>query len=232
MIAIRHAEDRGLANLGWLNSHHTFSFGHYYDPKHMGFGPLRVINEDRVQPGQGFDTHGHQDMEIITYVLEGALEHKDSIGTGSVIRPGEVQRMSAGTGIRHSEFNHSDSELVHLLQIWILPEKEGMEPSYEQKVFPDEEKRGRLRLVGSRDGRDSSVTIHQDVNLYATLLTDTQEVTHELAADRKGWVQVARGTAKVNDEQLYPGDGVAIDGPRAITLAGTSDTEILLFDMG
>lgn len=232
MLAIRKAEDRGLANLGWLNSHHTFSFAEYHDPNFISFGALRVINEDRVQPGKGFDTHGHQDMEIISYVLEGALEHKDSIGTGSVIRPGDVQRMSAGTGIRHSEFNHSDSELVHFLQIWIVPEQDGLKPSYEQKAYTDDEKRGQLRLVGSQDGREDSVTIHQDVNLYATLLADNQEVAYEIAAGRKGWVQVARGTAKVNNEQLYSGDGVAIDGPHAFTLNGISDTEILLFDMG
>ena len=232
MLAIRRAEDRGLANLGWLNSRHTFSFGHYYDAQFMGFGPLRVINEDRVQPGRGFDTHGHQDMEIISYVLEGALEHKDSIGTGSVIRPGEVQRMSAGTGVRHSEINYSDAESVHFLQIWILPEQEGLEPSYEQRAFPDDEKRGKLRLVGSRDGRDGSVTIHQEVDLYSTLLTDNEELTHELDAGRKGWLQIARGTVKLNDQQLCPGDGVAIEGPSTITITGTADAEVLLFDMG
>jgi len=232
MLAIRHAEDRGLANAGWLSSRHTFSFGHYYDPDFMGFGPLRVINEDQVQPGRGFDTHGHQDMEIISYVLEGALEHKDSIGTGSIIRPGEVQRMSAGTGVRHSEFNHSDSELVHFLQIWIVPERDGLEPSYEQKAFAENDKRGRLRLVGSRDGRNDSVTIHQDVDLYATLLSDNQTVTHDLAAGRKGWVQVARGTILVNDEPLQSGDGVSIEGPCTITLTCSSDAEALLFDMG
>jgi len=231
MLAIRQAEDRGLANLGWLNSRHTFSFGHYYDAKYMGFGPLRVINEDRVQPGKGFDTHGHKDMEIISYVLDGALEHNDSMGTGSIIRPGDVQRMSAGSGVRHSELNPSNDELVHFLQIWIIPEEDGLEPSYEQKNFSSEEKAGRLRLVGSRDGRDGSVTIHQDVNLYATCLTDGQTVIHEIGNGRKGWVQVARGKANVNNEQLYPGDGIAIDGPRSITLTGTSDTEILLFDM-
>jgi len=232
MLAIRHAEDRGLANAGWLSSRHTFSFGHYYDPDFMGFGPLRVINEDQVQPGRGFDTHGHQDMEIISYVLEGALEHKDSIGTGSIIRPGEVQRMSAGTGVRHSEFNHSDSELVHFLQIWIVPERDGLEPSYEQKAFAENDKRGRLRLVGSRDGRDDSVTIHQDVDLYATLLSDNQTVTHEFAAGRKGWVQVALGTVLVNDKPLHAGDGVAIEVPCTITLTCASDAEVLLFDMG
>lgn len=232
MLTIRHAEDRGLADLGWLNSRHTFSFGHYYDPRFMGFGPLRVINEDRVQPDRGFDTHGHQDMEIISYVLDGALEHEDSMGNGSIIRYGDVQRMSAGTGVRHSEFNHSHSEPVHFLQIWILPEQQGLAPSYEQTTFPKEEKQGRLRLVVSRDGRDGSVTIHQDVDLYATLLTDKQAMSHSLAEGRTGWVQVARGTVKLNDQQLYPGDGVAIAEPGRIHLTGTSDAEVLLFDMG
>ena len=231
MLEIRRSEDRGLANFGWLNSRHTFSFGHYYDPGFMGFGPLRVINEDRVQPGRGFDTHGHSDMEIISYVLDGALEHKDSLGTGSIIRPGDVQRMTAGTGVRHSEFNASNTDPVHFLQIWVLPEREGLEPGYEQKAFSREEKRGKLRLVGSRDGRDGSVTIHQDVDLYATLLTDGESVSHELAEGRKGWVQVATGTAKLNDRQLDPGDGVAIEGPATIEIAGTSDTEVILFDM-
>ena len=232
MLAIRHSEDRGLANFGWLNSRHTFSFGHYYDPKFMGFGPLRVINEDQVQPAQGFDTHGHSDMEIISYVLGGALEHKDSMGNGSVIRPGDVQRMSAGTGVRHSEFNASDKDPVHFLQIWILPESKGLEPSYEQKHFAAEDKRGRLRLVGSRDGRDGSVTIHQDADLYATLLGDGDTVSHELAEGRKGWVQVARGSAMLNEQPLDAGDGVAVEGPATIGLTGTSDSEILLFDMG
>jgi len=232
MVSIRHAEDRGLANLGWLNSRHTFSFGHYYDPEHMGFGPLRVINEDRVQPGQGFGTHGHQDMEIISYVLSGALEHRDSMGNGSIIRPGDVQRMSAGTGVRHSEFNASDSEFVHFLQIWILPETEGLEPSYEQAHFSDDEKRGRLRLVGSRDGRDGSVTIHRNVDLYATTLVEGEQVLHTLGEGRKGWVQVTRGSAALNGEQLYPGDGVAVDVPAALTLEGAPETEVLLFDMG
>ena len=232
MIAIRHAEDRGLANFGWLDSRHTFSFGHYYDPNFMGFGPLRVINEDRVQPGQGFDTHGHSDMEIISYVLDGALEHKDSMGNGSVIRPGDVQRISAGTGVRHSEFNASDTDPVHFLQIWILPEKQGLEPGYEQRHFSADEKRGRLRLVGSRDGRDGSVTIHQDANLYAAVLGEGDTVSHELADGRKGWVQVAKGSAMLDEQQLYPGDGVAIEGPATIRLTGSSDAEVLLFDMG
>ena len=232
MLAIRPADDRGLANFGWLESRHTFSFGHYYDPRFMGFGPLRVINEDRVQPGQGFDTHGHRDMEIISYVLDGALEHKDSMGTGSVIRPGDVQRMSAGTGVRHSEFNASDSDPVHFLQIWILPEEKGLAPSYEQRTFAAEEKNGKLRLVGSRDGREGSVTIHRDVDLYAALLEDGETLGHAFANGRNGWVQIAGGSVLLNGNQLYPGDGVAIDGRAEITLTGTSAAEVLLFDMG
>jgi len=232
MLTLRKAEERGRANFGWLDSRHSFSFGHYHDPAHMGFGPLRVINDDRVAPGAGFPTHPHADMEIISYVLEGALAHKDSLGTGSVIRPGDVQRMSAGSGIRHSEFNASKSEPAHFLQIWILPERRGLEPGYEQKTFAEEEKRGKLRLVGSRDGRDGSVTIHRDVDLYASLLDDAQSVTHTLKSGRLAWVQVARGTAKLNGEQLYPGDGVAIQQPGTIDITGTSDeAEVLLFDM-
>jgi hypothetical protein len=232
MLTLRRAEERGRANLGWLDSRHSFSFGHYYDPEHMGFGPLRVINDDRVAPGGGFPTHPHGDMEIVTYVLDGALAHKDSLGTGAVIRAGDVQRMSAGSGIRHSEFNASKTEPVHFLQIWILPEKAGLEPGYEQRTFSAEEKRGRLRLVGSRDGRDGSVTIHQDVDLYATLLDDGGSVSHALKAGRSAWVQVAQGTATLNGAQLYPGDGVAVEEPGDLTLVGTSeDAEILLFDM-
>lgn len=231
MFDIRHAQERGVANFGWLDSRHTFSFGHYYDPSHMGFGPLRVINEDRVQPGRGFDTHGHRDMEIISYVLEGALEHKDSMGNGSIIRPGDVQRMTAGTGVRHSEFNHSREELVHFLQIWILPEKDGLKPGYEQKTFSEAEKRGALRLLGSRDGRDGSVTIHQDADLYATCLGKGEEVTHEPAAGRKVWVQIARGQAEVNGTVLAAGDGVALADEKRVTLLGVSNAEILMFDM-
>ena len=232
MLTVRQAEDRGIANHGWLDSRHTFSFGHYFDPKFMGFGPLRVINEDRVKPAQGFGTHGHRDMEIISYVLDGELEHKDSLGNGSVIRPGDVQRMSAGTGVRHSEFNASQTEPVHFLQIWILPERDGIEPGYEQKYFAADDKRGRLRLIGSRDGREGSVTIHQDVGLYATVLANGETVSHELAPGRKGWVQVAHGDVRLNDSQLGAGDGVAIEGPATLTLTGISDTEVLLFDMG
>ena len=232
MLAIRPANERGLANLGWLNSRHTFSFGHYYDPQFMGFGSLRVINEDRVKPGQGFGTHGHSDMEIISYVLDGALEHKDSLGTGSIIQPGDVQRMTAGTGVRHSEYNASDTDPVHFLQIWILPEADGLEPGYEQKAFPAAEKQGRLRLVGSRDGRDGSVTIHQDVDLYASLLGDDDAATYELGDGRNGWVQVARGSVRLNGNELAAGDGVALKGEQTVTIEGVDAAEILLFDMG
>ncbi|HMN70496.1 MAG TPA: pirin family protein [Rhodoblastus sp.] len=231
-LTIRKAEERGQANFGWLDSKHSFSFGHYYDPNHMGFGPLRVINDDRVAPAGGFPTHPHSDMEIISYVLEGALEHKDSLGTGSVIRPGDVQRMSAGTGVRHSEFNASKSEPVHFLQIWVIPEKRGLPPSYEQKTFSDAEKRGRLRLVGSRDGRDGSITIHQDVDLYAALLARGDEVAHEIAAGRGAWVQVARGSVTLNGETLKEGDGVAVSASGPLRLKGADDAEVLLFDMG
>jgi len=193
MITVRHANERGAANFGWLDSRHTFSFGDYYDPAQMGFGPLRVINEDRVSPGQGFGTHGHKDMEIISYVLEGGLEHRDSKGTGSVIRPGDVQVMSAGSGIRHSEFNHSKTEPVHFLQIWVMPDRRGIAPRYEQKTFTDTEKRGRLRLVASSDGRDGSVVVHQDVELFAALLNSGEKVAHALAAGRRAWLQVMRG---------------------------------------
>ncbi|MEE4162737.1 MAG: pirin family protein [Woeseiaceae bacterium] len=232
MLAIRPANERGLANLGWLNSRHTFSFGHYYDPGFMGFGALRVINEDRVKPGQGFGTHGHSDMEIISYVLDGALEHKDSLGTGSIIRPGDVQRMTAGTGVRHSEYNASNTDPVHFLQIWILPEQNGLEPGYEQRAFPAAEKRGRLKLVGSRDGRDGSVTIHQDVDLYASLLGADESVSHELGDERRGWVQVARGSVRLNGNELTAGDGVALRGEQAVIIDGIDDAEILMFDMG
>ena len=230
-LALRKSEERGKANFGWLDSKHSFSFGHYYDPAHMGFGPLRVINEDRVAPGSGFPTHPHSNMEIISYVLEGALEHKDSIGTGSVIRPGDLQRMTAGSGVRHSEFNASKTEPVHFLQIWVTPEKEGLKPSYEQKSFNSEEKRGQLRLIGSRDGRDGSVTIHQDVNLYATVLKAGDSVTHTISEGRGAWVQVARGTTKLNGTQLKAGDGVAVSQSGALTLEGVDDGEVLLFDM-
>ena len=231
MLNVRHADERGAANSGWLNSRHTFSFGNYHDPKFMGFGPLRVINEDKVTAGRGFDTHGHQNMEIISHVLEGELAHKDSLGTGSVIRPGDVQRMSAGTGVRHSEYNASDSNPVHFLQIWIVPERNGLEPSYEEKTFTDEDKSGKLRLIGSCDGRDGSVTIHQDVDLYAAKLADGDMVDYQLAAGRKGWVQVASGDVQLDGQALSAGDGVALEGPRSISFTGKAATEILLFDM-
>lgn len=232
MLAIRAAAERGTANFGWLDSRHTFSFGHYFDPEFMGFGPLRVINEDRVKPGKGFGTHGHKDMEIISYVLDGALEHKDSLGTGSIIRPGDVQRMTAGTGVRHSEYNASATEPVHFLQIWILPERDGLEPGYEQKAFSEEEKRGRLRLVGSRDGRDGSVRIHQDVDLYASVLAPGNGLGYELGEGRYGWLQIARGRVRVEGNELSAGDGVALRGAQGVLIDGIDDAEILLFDMG
>lgn len=190
MITIRAASERGQANFGWLDSRHTFSFGRYYDPAHMGFGDLRVINEDKVAPGQGFSTHSHQDMEILSYVIDGALEHKDSIGNGSIIRPGDVQRMSAGTGISHSEYNASKEDAVHFLQIWVLPEQSGIQPGYEQIYFSPEEKQGNLRLVGSRDGRDGSITIHQDLNLYAAQVAANEQISYTVPEDRVAWLQV------------------------------------------
>jgi redox-sensitive bicupin YhaK (pirin superfamily) len=231
MLTKRPADQRGASDLGWLDSRHTFSFAGYFDPKHMGFGPLRVINDDRVTGGGGFGTHGHQDMEIISYVLEGSLKHKDSMGNGSMIRPGEVQRMSAGTGVQHSEFNGSDSELVHFLQIWIIPKQKGQQPGYEQKEFPAEERAGQWRLVGSPTGEAGSVTIRQDVKMFATLLTAGQSVAHHIAPGRKGWLHVCSGSLQVNDHDAGEGDGFALEGPEDITLVGSSDTEALLFDM-
>ena len=231
MIQIRKANERGKVNMGWLDSKHTFSFGHYFDPDHMGFGNLRVINEDRVQPGKGFGTHGHQDMEIISYVIDGALEHCDSMQNGSVIRPGDVQRMTAGTGVQHSEFNHSVDDQVHFLQIWILPERAGLEPGYEEKRFEREEKLDQLRLVGSRDGRNQSVTIHQDVDLYAGVLTEGTELTHVFTGNRKGWVQVVRGEVTLDGKTLSAGDGAAIAELAQVTITAASEAEILLFDM-
>jgi redox-sensitive bicupin YhaK (pirin superfamily) len=232
MIVVRPAAERGRAEFGWLDSRHTFSFGDYYDPKHMGFGPLRVINEDRVRAGAGFDTHSHRDMEIISYVLEGALEHKDSIGTGSVIRPGDVQIMSAGTGISHSEFNHSKNDPVHFLQIWILPKRKGIPPRYDQKSFPTSEKRGRLRLVGSTDGRDGSVAINQDVSMYDASLGAGDFVSQSLASGRTGWVQITRGSVEVNGKVASAGDGVAIEDETNITVSSQGDgSEFLAFDL-
>jgi len=230
-LTLRRAEDRGHADFGWLDSRHSFSFGEYFDPRHMGFGPLRVINDDRVACGGGFPTHPHRDMEIVSYVLEGALEHRDTLGTSSVIRPGDVQRMSAGTGVRHSEYNGSDSEPVHFLQIWIIPEKQGLAPGYEQKSFTDAEKRDRLRLVASRDGRDGAVTVHRDVDLYATLLSPGKSVSHEIAAGRGAWVHVASGALSLNGEALRTGDGVSVLGPATLTLEAADESEALLFDL-
>jgi quercetin 2,3-dioxygenase len=231
MITVRNAQERGHFDFGWLDTSHTFSFGDYYDPDHMGFRDLRVINEDFVQPGQGFGTHPHRDMEIITYILEGSLQHKDSMGNGSMIRPGEVQRMSAGTGVTHSEFNPSDGELVHLLQIWILPEKKGIHPSYEQKKFEDEEREGKLRLVASRDGRDGSVTIHQNVDLYASLLKNGKELSFPLRPGRHVWLQVARGGVQLNGKALKAGDGAAVSEEKKLEIKAAKDSEILLFDL-
>jgi redox-sensitive bicupin YhaK (pirin superfamily) len=232
MITVRSAQARGNANFGWLDSKHTFSFGNYYDPKHMGFSSLRVINEDKVQPGKGFGTHSHRDMEIISYVLEGELEHKDSIGNGSVIRPGDVQRMSAGTGIAHSEFNASNTDLVHFLQIWILPNQAGIEPSYEQKHFDLAEQQGKLRLVASPDGKNNSVTIHQDANLYVASLNKGDRANYNTDKNRSLWIQVARGSVEIDSQSLQVGDGAAIIQETEIEIAATIDnTEILLFDL-
>jgi quercetin 2,3-dioxygenase len=231
MLTIRKAEDRGHANHGWLNTYHTFSFANYYDPKHMGFRALRVINEDRVSPAAGFGTHGHRNMEIITYVLEGSLEHKDSLGTGSVIKPGEVQRMSAGTGIMHSEFNHSKTEPVHFLQIWLLPEREGLAPGYEQQNFSPAKTPGKLQLVAARDGRDGAVTVHQDVELYAGVLKAGDRISHSLNPQRHAWVQVARGAISLNGVPLDTSDGAAISEETDVVIEATKDAEILLFDL-
>jgi hypothetical protein len=231
MITLRRSAERGGGNHGWLNTKHSFSFSDYYDPKHMGFRSLRVINEDWVQPGHGFPTHPHRDMEIITYVLEGALEHKDSLGTGSVIRPGDGQRMSAGTGIRHSEGNASQDEVAHLLQIWIMPDKQGHKPGYEQKDFPAEEKRGKLRLIASPTGENGSVTIHQDAKLYVSLLEKDEAVTHKLEAGRHAWLQVAKGSVELNGKRLSQGDGAALSEEEKLHIKGTENAEVLLFDL-
>lgn len=230
-LTLRRAGERGHLNFGWLDTSHTFSFGSYHDPRHMGFRVLRVINEDRVIPGQGFPTHPHRDMEIITYVLEGALEHRDSMGNGSVIRPGEVQRMSAGTGVTHSEYNASRSEGVHFLQIWILPEARGLEPGYEQKAFSAEEKRGKLRLVASRDGAEGSVKLNQDAKLYATLLEQGEELSFTIEPGRHAWVHVARGKAQLNGRAMAAGDGASASGEGRLLLRGEQGAEILLFDL-
>jgi hypothetical protein len=231
MITLRKSEDRGHFDFGWLDTYHTFSFDRYYDPAHMHFRSLRVINEDRVAPGQGFPTHSHADMEIVTYILSGALEHRDSMGNGSVIRPGDVQRMSAGTGVSHSEYNPSETEPVHLLQIWILPGARGLNPSYEQKAFSRDERLGRFRLVASEDGREGSVTIQQDARLYATILPRGAMVAHTLAESRYAWVQVARGTVKLNEVELNQGDGAAISDQAIIKVVAHDEAEALLFDL-
>ncbi|HET7746060.1 MAG TPA: pirin family protein [Vicinamibacteria bacterium] len=230
-VSLRRAADRGRFDFGWLDTRHTFSFGEYHDPRQMGFRALRVINEDRVAPGSGFPTHGHRDMEILSYVLEGGLAHRDSMGTGSVIRPGEIQRMSAGTGVMHSEKNASDTEPVHFMQIWIIPAQAGLEPGYEQKAFPEEERRGRLRLVASRDGREGSVTVHQDVALYTALLAGRDEVSHALGDGRHAWVQVTRGAVTLNGQPLEAGDGAALSAERSVRVAAQGPAEILLFDL-
>lgn len=231
MIAVRKSAERGHAEHGWLDSRFTFSFAEYHDPRFMGFRALRVINEDRVQPGEGFPTHPHQDMEIVTYVLEGSIAHKDSMGTSSTIRPGEVQRMTAGTGVRHSEYNPSKSEMLHLFQIWILPSQRALTPSYEQKSFPDDQKRGRLRLVASQDGKDGSVTVHQDVSLYSTLLDEGAVVKHALNAGRHAWIQVTRGAIDLNGTALMAGDGAAVSDETRMEIRGRKAAEILLFDL-
>jgi redox-sensitive bicupin YhaK (pirin superfamily) len=231
MMLLRRAGERGHTDAGWLDSRHTFSFGEYHDPAAMGFRVLRVLNDDRVAPGGGFPTHGHRDMEIVSYVLEGGLEHRDSLGTGSVIRPGDVQRMSAGTGVRHSEFNASQSDSVHFLQIWILPERAGLAPGYEQKHVPDADKRGRFRLIASHDGRDGSVTIHQDTAIYAALLETGQRTEQALSAGRHAYLHVARGEITVGDQDLGEGDGAAFAEVSAIEVVGRGPAEVLLFDM-
>ena len=231
MIKLRKSQDRGQVKIDWLDSYHTFSFGNYYDPEYMGWRALRVINEDRVQPKGGFPTHGHQNMEIITYILQGSLEHKDSLGTGSIIQPGEVQRMSAGTGIRHSEFNPSSTDLVHLLQIWLLPDTQGLPPSYEQKSFQPLENSGKFQLIATGNPVEHEVKIHQDVNLYAAILKQGDRLSYAFSPERYGWIQVAKGEIILNQISLTAGDGAAIAQEPEITLTATTDAEILLFDL-
>jgi redox-sensitive bicupin YhaK (pirin superfamily) len=231
MISIRKSKERGHFDHGWLNTYHTFSFDQYYDPRYMGFRNLRVINEDFVAAGRGFPTHGHRDMEIITYILEGAIKHEDSMGNGSVIRPGDVQRMTAGTGVRHSEKNASNTERVHLLQIWILPHTVDLSPGYEQKAFTDDDRRGQLRLIASEDGRDGSVEVHQDISLFASILDEGQEVARTMNEARYAWIQVARGSISVNGENADQGDGVIIVGESNLKIKAQDDAEVLLFDL-
>ena len=231
MIQVRKADERGHFDHGWLDTYHTFSFADYHDPRHMGFRALRVINEDRVHPGEGFGTHGHRDMEIITCVLEGALEHKDSLGNGSIIKPGELQRMSAGTGIQHSEYNPSKTDSVHLYQIWLLPNRRGVTPSYEQRTFADSEKLGKLRLVASPDGADESLTIHQDARVYLGSLESEATLSHPLADGRSVWVQVMRGSVTVNGQSLSAGDGAAVSEEKMLHLRGVGAAEVMVFDL-
>jgi redox-sensitive bicupin YhaK (pirin superfamily) len=231
MINIRHSNQRGGGDYGWLKTRHTFSFDQYYDPKFNNFRSLRVMNEDWVAPGQGFPMHPHRDMEIITYVLEGGLQHNDSLGNGSIIRPGDGQRMSAGKGVRHSEANPSTTDPVHLLQIWIMPDRPGHQPGYEQEAFPESEKRGKLRVIASPDGENGSVTIHQDAKLYVSLLSPGQEVKHPLAKGRYAWLQVAKGAVELDGKPLAQGDGAAIENEKQVTIRGTKEAEVLLFDL-
>jgi quercetin 2,3-dioxygenase len=231
MITVRRAHERGSTQTAWLDSRHTFSFNQYYDPRYTGFRDLVVINEDHVAPGKGFGTHGHRNMEIISYVVEGGLAHRDSTGISSVIRPGDVQRMSAGTGVRHSEFNPSDTEPTHFLQIWIQPEQDGLPPSYEQRPFPQADRRGTLRLVASRDGQDGSVTVHQDVRLYVGTLATGEALVHHLGDDRHAWVQVIRGAVRLNGTSLTAGDGAAISKETVLQIHATEAAELLLFDL-
>jgi len=231
MLNLRKSQDRGVASFGWLRSQHTFSFGHYQDPAHMGVGPLRVINEDRVAPGRGFEPHSHKNMEIISYVLDGALEHKDSMGNGSVLRYGDVQRMSAGTGVTHSEYNGSKTEPVHFLQIWVIPSEAGGAPGYEEKHFDADSKKGRLRLIASNDGREGSVSLRQDAAIYATILDGADRVDHPLRAGRQAYVQVARGGVTVNGVRLGAGDAVQVSEEAVLSLAEAQDAEVLVFDL-
>ncbi|TMA26026.1 MAG: pirin family protein [Deltaproteobacteria bacterium] len=231
MIALRRAKDRFHTKAGWLDSWHSFSFGDHYDPNYSGFRALRVINDDTVEPGQGFSAHQHRDMEIVSYVLEGALQHRDDLGTGSIIRPGEVQRMSAGTGVVHSEFNASHTEKVHFLQIWIVPEQKGIAPGYEQKKFAVEERRGKLRLLAAREPREAALTVHQDAAIYGALLASGERIEHALAKDRHAWLQVARGAVELNGQRLETGDGAAVSDERALSILGRGGAEILLFDL-
>jgi redox-sensitive bicupin YhaK (pirin superfamily) len=231
MFQVRKAAERGHFNHGWLDTYHTFSFGDYFDSGHMGFRALRVINDDRVQPGQGFGMHGHRDMEIVTYILDGALEHRDSMGNGSIIRPGELQRMTAGTGVRHSEFNPSESEWVHLYQIWLLPQRKGLEPSYQQLAVGEDEKQGQFRLVASPEGADGSLTIHQDARLYLASLLPGQAVSHPLERGRGAWLQVLRGDVNVFGTNLTAGDGIAVTEEDIVAVSATAPAEVLLFDL-